>query len=747
MARTVKVGLEVDEKQFVRGMDRAAKAAENLDDALDDVAGSAKASASATESAKESTEDLGVSAKGTGRSLSSLRDDARKLDRQIDETSKSVRDLARQIAATSDEAERADLAKKLDLQQAGLRKKIKLRDLIDFDDDGADEAAKKFSARFGARLGPLMASLPFEGAAGAGTALGLAMAPTAAAAVAGAVVGAAGVGGVIGGLALAARNDQVKAAGAALGQTILRDLEDRSARFVPVMISNIDKVSAAWSDLGPDLDRIFSSSRLVDPLVNGAISGAKKIVGGFADAVDQADPVVRSLARSFDAIGGSVGDVFSKLADDADEGAMAIDDLTNAVTNFIEATGAIVHAGAVVKGWGNEVDIAADKGRYWVEDFISNGPRFKEFGWQLDLTADGFKRGSAEAEAYRAAVTGTAEVADFARLRQAGMTDAQIAGIDASGTYRSRLDEVNTALGRTGPAVQPAIEGVRTLNDILDDWSDKTIDSEEANIRLEEAIDRATDAAKRNGDGLDVNKPKQRDNWKALLDIASAAKDAAKKIYDQTGSQEDASAATERGRKAFLKTAAAMGVEKDEAIKLADKLFGIPAKRETDVRVKDNATAKVGAIKSAIASINGRTVVVTVKYETRGSVPGEHIIGQGTIPKNRWGGIYQHAAVGALREAHVAAPVAPARYAYAEPETGGEAFIPRFGNRDRSLDILSQAARWYGQQIMPMSVPGSGGQAVTNQYFWQPQQAVATMADFAAFQARQDALARVGRAR
>ena len=566
-----------------------------------------------------------------GKSLDATEKDAKDLDKQIRESEDNLKALAVAFARTGDAADRMDITKAIRRQQTELRKLIRTKDLLpDFEKVG-EEAATGFSARFGARIGPLMASMPFEGAAGAGTALGLALAPTAGAAVAGAIVGGAGVGGVIGGLLLAARDEQVKTAGAALGQYILGDLEDRAADFVPVMLGNIDKVGAAWADLGPDLDRIFGSSRLVDPLVNGMLSGAKKIVGGFADAIDQADPVVRSLARSFDAIGGSVGNLFSDMADDADAGAMAIDDLTNAVTHFIDATGAIVHGAAVVKGWGNEVDIAADKGRYWVENFVSSGERFKHFGWQLDLTADGFKRGSAEAEAYKKATLGTAEVADFARLRQAGMTDAQIAGVDASGTYRSKLDEVNTALGRTGPAVQPAIEGVRTLNEILDDWADQSLSVEEANIRLEEAIDDAADAAKRGADkGIDPNTRAGRENRTALLGIAAAARDAADKIYAQTGSQELASKATERGRKKFLEAADAMGVGKDAAKALADKLFGIPTKRETEVSVRDKASAKIGAIKSAIGSINGRTVVVTVKYETRGSVQGEHIIGSGT---------------------------------------------------------------------------------------------------------------------
>lgn len=70
--------------------------------------------------------------------------------------------------------------------------------------------------------------------------------------------------------------------------------------------------------------------------------------------------------------------------------------------------------------------------------------------------------------------------------------------------------------------------------------------------------------------------------------------------------------------------------------------------------------------------------------------------GRITLVKNRWGGVYQ-AASGGLREAQIAAG-GPTRYAWAEPETGGEAFIPRRGNRARSTAIWQHVGQqWLGQ--------------------------------------------------
>src|SRR5690606_35969341 len=55
----------------------------------------------------------------------------------------------------------------------------------------------------------------------------------------------------------------------------------------------------------------------------------------------------------------------------------------------------------------------------------------------------------------------------------------------------------------------------------------------------------------------------------------------------------------------------------------------------------------------------------------------------------RWGGIDYHMARGGAIESHFA--TAPA-ILYCERETGGEAFIPRRGDRERSLSILGVAA-------------------------------------------------------
>ncbi|MEU1240036.1 hypothetical protein ABZ388_06725 [Micromonospora parva] len=705
MARTVKVELLLEATRYIRGGRQAKRTTDDVKDSVEDLGGT-------SEKTSRSAEDL-------GDELSELARDARRLDGQIDETRDGIRELARQIAATSDEASRADLSKKLKIDQTELSRNLNLRKLMEVE---AEEAATGFAARFGGRIGPLMASAPItSGAGAAGAALGLAMTPTLSAALSAAVVGGSAGLGIVGGVALATRDARVQAAGKDLGAFILGDLEKRAASFTPVVLDSIDDIRAGWSELGPDLSRIFDSSRLVDPLVAGLVSGSKHLVGGIADAVDAADPVVSSFGTLLDGVGDAAGDAFSTLAQDADEGASAIDDLTTSVSNFVRVTAGIIHAGATVKGWADQVDIAIDKGRHWTEDWMSSGGVLEHFGWQLDLTADGFKAGTAEAEAYRAATEGTATAADFATLAAAGMTNAQIAAADASGTFRAKTEEANGALDASAAGYRNTTQSIEEFNTRLEEAFElqnqgitANLSAEQANLRLEEAIDKATAAGKANNDGISANTEKGRANREALLGIAGAAATAAEKIHETTGSTELASQATERGRAKFLEAAAAMGVSKTEAKLLADKLFGIPSVNPTVTVTTKQKPLDLTTVAGRIAAIKSKSVVITVHNKIITTRSEGRNVGIGdNVGGRRWGGITEHAQWGVLREAQIASPRGPARYAWAEPATGGELFAPKYGDMNRTRALVGHAVEnWWGgwQNFLP---PAPAGPAKT----------------------------------
>lgn len=104
----------------------------------------------------------------------------------------------------------------------------------------------------------------------------------------------------------------------------------------------------------------------------------------------------------------------------------------------------------------------------------------------------------------------------------------------------------------------------------------------------------------------------------------------------------------------------------------------------------------IDGLQGAINGLHGTTVDIvlqTLNQQARNQ------FGSNALQAQRWGGITMHAETGLIR-AGVFTASNPARYAFAEPATGGEAFIPKRGDYARSMAILREAASWYGAEII-----------------------------------------------
>lgn len=112
-------------------------------------------------------------------------------------------------------------------------------------------------------------------------------------------------------------------------------------------------------------------------------------------------------------------------------------------------------------------------------------------------------------------------------------------------------------------------------------------------------------------------------------------------------------------------------------------------------------SSNVSAIQGKINSLTGKTVHVTVRYSTMGT-PYVSENANGGIKRFAEGGI--HRAGGRIRafatgaERHVAQIARPGEWRlWAEPETGGEAYVPLAGaKRTRSKAIVEQVVREFG---------------------------------------------------
>lgn len=128
----------------------------------------------------------------------------------------------------------------------------------------------------------------------------------------------------------------------------------------------------------------------------------------------------------------------------------------------------------------------------------------------------------------------------------------------------------------------------------------------EAEIKYQESVDRAAESLKENKKTLDINTEAGRENKLALLDIADAAVDQIEAMERNGATTRDVTAAMQTARDQFIDTAVAMGMPKEEAQRLADKLRLIPGHYVAGVSVDGVKQAE-----SAIRSLTGKLIDLT----------------------------------------------------------------------------------------------------------------------------------------
>lgn len=120
---------------------------------------------------------------------------------------------------------------------------------------------------------------------------------------------------------------------------------------------------------------------------------------------------------------------------------------------------------------------------------------------------------------------------------------------------------------------------------------------------------------------------------------------------------------------------------------------------QTTVTAHANTTeaqSRIERMKYLIAS-----VPTHIKINFEGQVTGTTSVGGQSL--QRWGGVVHAYAVAGVTPAHIQRGE---RIKYAEPETGGEAFVPRRGDHRRSSAVLQEAASWYGYGLVKMATGG-----------------------------------------
>jgi hypothetical protein len=614
--------------------------------------------------AGRASEKMAVGEREAKREAEALKRELGSLDRQIDATVLHLKALGREFAATGDKA----LLKNIAAERAMLRRLQQVRN------DLTPAAPAAVGVNFGALSGlmtPLIATL--VGAA------------VLAAPGIGAALGAVGAGGMVGGIVAAAQDGRVKDAFSGLAHRLGESFTASGRPFLGPLLHEISQLEAtAGSGLRILEDGFSKLAPLVHPLAVGIDGFVEALGPGMHDAFEAAKPLIRALANELPKIAGAISDALSSMSEESDGAVMGLIAVSRTVEMLIRGGGRFiawlssVFEGVVQIGYAISVVLKGLMDTYsWVS-------RIPVLGLIFDRVAGG-----------------VADLNDKTSQLLTGLADAKNAGNDFSSSLQSTAD-----------TAAEAAKKVQDLADAVDDLLHKQLSWDEAQIRLRQGMRDLVKELTTGKRTLAENSAEGDKNREAIEEQIGKVLALAEAYRAQTGDIEGANRMRDIQLEKLRAELLHLGYNKQAVNDLIDAYKNIPAKAATEVTapgLKD-AQTRLKKVEDTLDRLDGRVIRSTVLVQEQHR--------EDSRLYRRWGGITEHAATGTLRQAATFTPAAPARYAFAEPQTGGEAFVPKRGDYGRSMSILSQAAHWYGASVVPAmgSVRAGGTQTIVHEH-------------------------------
>lgn len=323
------------------------------------------------------------------------------------------------------------------------------------------------------------------------------------------------------------------------------------------------------------------------------------------------------------------------------------------------------------------------------------------------------------------AIGGQSSELDAAREAQERKTAITIDGGKAEGDYAAEVDETTGKVKTQAEVLRDAADAMREQIDAKLAAFDAEIGYQQSLADTAAAIAENGKTATKNRKELDLTTEAGRSNASALKDQAERTLSLAESNLEGGDSLKSLRGDMDAARTAFVENAVKMGLSKDAANAMADE-FGLtkesvdslaqgvedlPASKTIRIEAETAAAAaRLAALKTALAGLKNKTVVVTTYGRfINNSVPGagRSIVGGQTIDSAD-GNILRFANGAEDHRAFIAGGGTPMRI-FNEPETGGEGYIPLSpAKRPRSTAILGQIADEFGYHLAP-----KGRQAVT----------------------------------
>lgn len=345
----------------------------------------------------------------------------------------------------------------------------------------------------------------------AGAALALAMTPAIGAGISAAVLGGVGLGGIAGGIAMAARSGQVKAAAEDLKSTVTSGLEDATKPFIASTVAGIGEIKTAFGDVQPIVAHIADElAPMVAKLAHGLAGMVREMAPGIEAMADAAVPMIEGLANELPRMGAAAREFGESMAA-AGPGAVQF------MTDFTRATeAAVVGTGKLVEGLS------------WLYRLSEGNPKLADL---------------------RAIIDG---IGAISALTTPAVGDKLV------GAFRN-LD-------------RSAGDAARSLFDVWD-WEGKLINQsmglEGDQLNLERAFQDFAQSLRDNGTGFDINTAKGLANRESMQRIAESAARVRDDVIKQTGSIYDGNKAYDAAIRRMIDMAVAAGADRKELEKLA----------------------------------------------------------------------------------------------------------------------------------------------------------------------------------
>lgn len=508
--RTTGVKLIAETAEYRRDMDGAAKSTDKVKDSIDDVS-------TASDKAGDAVKELGGNLKDGGRGADELR-------REIEQAERSLASLATQFSETNKAADRLDIARAIKKQQSELRQLLRVESLLP-DGGETQNAGRSFGGRlFGGISAGLTSAASSAPGAVAGGVMGAALAPSIAAGIGAGISAGVGLGAIVAGIKLVSKDPQVAAAGKDMGERFSRAVTLEAEAFKLPVLGAIKEIDGFLGQVAPKIGNIFRNvAPSVEGLTKNLTAAGNAIVDGLESASGRAAGPLAALGEGVQVIGAEFGNMIDILSQRGPEGTSAINDLTNAITNAIRVTTGLLDGAARIKGYLDTMDSGVDKARAWVEDHSAISKALKDVGVNLDLTADGYKAGSAAADLYRLGVIGAkGALNDYDHWLRQGLeaTTKLTAATQAADHPQKAFVGALTAGDRAARGELSAMVG---LSKEIRSQADPVFALINAQDGLKKAQDKAAEATKKHGRNSEEAKAATRNLALAALDLQAKA--------------------------------------------------------------------------------------------------------------------------------------------------------------------------------------------------------------------------------